>query len=438
MADRPQVRVFVAAKARAKDAGGEWQEYEGPRGGEGAINVQTGEIRYDVDPDAIGQDTESNGETDLSNPSNWADPWSEVSHSKNELVTELEATFGQDVTMEVRRVAQEMARLDSDSILVEVETGHLVEAFYQLWESEGGDADDMRNFQEILNPEERDFSEDAESDIPEHMNPAGRDVVVSLSEYLGSGGMNENAMSVAYNDGADGTPPLFITNTNPRKSEWRTTESDYASDHGAKVATMSSEIINDVFSGHSAPEHYHEEGEFLSVEGISGFPIENSSVVQEFPDKYGAAMGVQWLLANADAHGGNMFFREEENPEFVCIDLDQAMGIEPPDETGMDDGQPTDQTAQKHVNYLSGEFISSLREMDDGDAVDAAVDAYIESVETQAPKLREYIDQSSTAGELTRELKILDAQAKIAESGQFERIMRQDVEQLRADNGIVG
>jgi len=332
MGERPQVRVFVASSARAKDAAGEWQEYEGPRGGEGAINIQTGEIRYDIHPDDIGQ-------------------------------------------------------------------------------------------------------ENPKSDIPEHMNPTGRDSVVSLSEYLGTGGMNENAMSVAYNEPFDGTPPLFITNTNPLKNEWQESESGSASDHGAKVATMSSNIINDVISNHRAPEHYHEEGEFLSVEGIDGFPIQGSSVIEEFPEKYGEAMGVQWLLANPDAHGGNIFFRDEENPEFVCIDLDQSFNVSLPDENEMVDGQPTDEKIEGLIKYLSYEFTNSLQKIDSEDAVNAAVNGYIKSVDTSASEVREYIQQSESDA-LTPELEILDMQVKISESGQFETHMREYIEQLRRDGVI--
>lgn len=452
MADRPQVRVFVAAKARAKDAEGEWQEYEGPRGGEGAINVQTGEVRYDVDPDDIGQDTETDEEIDeeinWSNPSNWVDP-EDVNVSFRKVKWSIVAAFGEKTYENALDIGGDMA---FDNNHGDIEPRHLIEALYEVYDPYIYTEWDMQFFQEEIAPKGRELPVSSserteESNIPEKMNPESRDNMVSLTEYIGSGGMSEHAMSVAYNDGPDGPSPLFITHTDPDRVYIEGgSKRAYASDYNAKLATTAAHIINNVISNHWAPQHHHEEGEFLSVEGIEGFPLKDW-VVEQNPGEYGAAMGVQFLLFNEDPHYGNMFYTGEggddegEYSDFVCIDLDLAFNAKPDRRVEIGELLP-DGDIERRVSLLSDRLVKALRFIDNPDTVDAVIDGFVESAEAHAPEIRAYIERSSrvegtSIEPLPDEIRVLSEQATIAESGKLGTYLRALIEEEREEGRIV-
>lgn len=312
----------------------DWIRYQGPFGGEGWQNVQTGEVRYvDDPPGEVAQEgqvqTTLPGEgyeitVDAPNPQ-WLDS-----------PDALESVIAETISLEDSEF-NNPTRLDSDEPLFD-DAG---EAVRHYWQERSGRFDDLREYgtgfdgfleatqdwieefgnnemagklQERLQ-EYNGVSPWGENNAPDHLNPENAERVVPLSQTKANRGVSASAMMVA--DMPNGER-VYITNVN---EDLKTHEisAEFESDViAAKEAADFLQVI-----GSETPEHYYEPGEFLAVAEANGTPLrETHGRLRHMNEEDFAAFAAKQLIAgNDDAHSENVFYGRDD---LVCIDLDLA------------------------------------------------------------------------------------------------------------------
>ena len=289
-----------------------WVRYEGPRGGMGWQNSETGDVVYseeapgEVEEGAEDQtqttlDTGTDAEINIKEP-NWMDDG--VARLAVYRSLPEEAYHG---IVEESDIGSEWSMSADEWIDGAKE-----------WIEANGDENDIKELNEYLDQYDTNAPWTAYSEeitAPDNMNPEKSEEMKAFNEMGISGGISAESMWVA--DMGPNDRRLFITNVNDRVGS---SEDEYE----MRAAEQSSKFL-EAF-GLTVPEHHYEEGEFLAVAEAEGTPVGDllDRVDMDKHDYLEHSLATL-MIGNRDAHEQNVFLnRTYSGYELTTIDLDLA------------------------------------------------------------------------------------------------------------------
>jgi len=288
-----------------------WVRYEGPRGGLGWQNAQTGDVVYseeapgEVEGGAEDQtqttlDTGTTPEINIKEPK-WMD----------------DGTARLAVYQSLPEDAYEAIAEASESGEWSMSADEWLEGA-TAWIEANGDENDIKEIQTFLDQYDTNAPWTAYSDeitAPENMNPEYAEDMKAFNEMDIPGGISADSMWVA--DMGPDHKRLFITNGNDKVGS---NEEDFT----MKAAAESAKFMESF--GLTVPEHHYEEGEFLAVAEADGSAVGDRVDRIDFEkETYMEHALATLMVGNRDAHEQNVFLDYTYSGyELINIDLDLA------------------------------------------------------------------------------------------------------------------